>query len=84
MLGVVVLFILLIAVLLLFDLHNGIRAKIKVESAQQAAALAGAGWQRDGLNLIGQMNLLKATVMMTAADSPVAAPPPAEVLKNTL
>ncbi|MBQ4106039.1 MAG: hypothetical protein IJC73_00485 [Lentisphaeria bacterium] len=76
LLGVAVLFILLIAVLLLFDLHNGIRAKIKVESAQQAAALAGAGWQRDGLNLIGQMNLLKATVMMTAADSPVAAPPP--------
>ena len=83
LLGVAVLFILLIAVLLLFDLHSGIRAKIKVESAQQAAALAGARWQMEGLNLIGELNLLKATVLMTAADSPVAAPPPLRAKPNT-
>ncbi len=58
--SLVVLVALLLAGLLLFDLHNAIRGKIKLETAQQAAALTGANWQIEGLNLIGQLNLVKA------------------------
>lgn len=65
LLTLVVLVGLLVGALLLFDLHNTIRGKIKVETAQQAAALAGANWQIEGLNLIGQLNLVKAADTMT-------------------
>lgn len=71
----VVLLGLILLVLILFDLHNSLRAKIKWETAQQASALAGAQWQVRGLNLLGQINLIKASTMMTDADtSPIDAP----------
>lgn len=74
-LALVMLLGIIIMVLVLFDLHSSMRAKIKVETAQQAAALAGAQWQVKTLNLIGQINLIKASSMMIDDDaSPIAAP----------
>ena len=58
--GVFILIILLLLVFAGFDVYNSIRAKFKIETAQEAAALAGAVWQRDSLNLIGEINLVKA------------------------
>lgn len=75
LLGIAVMIVLLIAALLLFDLHSGIRAKIKVETAQQAAALAGAQWQVAGLNMLGELNLAKACTLMLDEDSVIAATP---------
>ena len=61
LIGVVMCIILLVAVFILADVHNTIRAKLKLETAQQAAALAAAEWQRESLNLIGEINLIKAS-----------------------
>jgi hypothetical protein len=58
--AVVILIILLIATLFLFDLHSIIRSKVKLETAEQSAALAAAKWQARSLNLIGDINLIKA------------------------
>lgn len=58
--GIVMMLIVLVAIFFLFDVHNIIRAKLKLETAQQAAAIAGAEWQRESLNLIGEINLIKA------------------------
>ncbi len=66
--GVVMMVVLLIAVLALFDVHNVIRAKLKTETAQQAAALTGAEWQKESLNLIGEINLIKACEAMLSDD----------------
>ena len=52
--------ILIMCILYMFDIHNVIRGKIKVETGQQAAALTGAAWQRNSLNLIGEINIFKA------------------------
>jgi len=57
--AIVILIILLIATLFLFDLHSIIRSKIKLETAEQSAALAAAKWQARSLNLIGEINLVK-------------------------
>ena len=51
--GVIMLIALLLMLLSIFDVHNLIRAKFKFETAQQSAALAGARWQKESLNLIG-------------------------------
>ncbi|MDD5698442.1 MAG: pilus assembly protein TadG-related protein [Victivallaceae bacterium] len=59
--AVVILVILLIAAVFLFDLHSIIRAKIKLDTAEQAAALAAGRWQMRSLNLIGEINLIKAS-----------------------
>ncbi|MCK4981473.1 MAG: hypothetical protein KAS17_01050, partial [Victivallaceae bacterium] len=58
--AIVILIILLIATLFLFDLHSIIRSKIKLETAEQSAALAAAKWQARSLNLIGEINFVKA------------------------
>ena len=67
--GILMLLILLIALFFLFDLHNVMRAKFKTETAQQAAALAGADWQRASLNLIGEINLIKAAETLLETDN---------------
>ena len=67
--GIIMLLTLLIALFFLFDLHNVMRAKFKTETAQQAAALAGAAWQRASLNLIGEINLIKAAETLLEEDS---------------
>lgn len=58
--AIVILVILLVAILFLFDLHSIVRSKIKLETAEQAAALAAGKWQARSLNLIGDINLVKA------------------------
>ncbi|MDD3117313.1 MAG: pilus assembly protein TadG-related protein, partial [Victivallaceae bacterium] len=60
LLGLVIVIILGLVVLFLFDLQLAVRAKMKVETAEQSAALAAAEWQRNSLNLIGELNLIKA------------------------
>ena len=55
--GVIMVTVLLLAVLYMFDVHNVIRGKLKMETGQQAAALTGAAWQRNSLNLIGDINI---------------------------
>ncbi len=60
LLSLVIVIILALAALFLFDFQLAIRGKMKVETAEQAAALAAAEWQRNSLNLIGELNLIKA------------------------
>lgn len=57
--------IVVIAVFLLFDLHTVIRGKVKGQAAVDSAALTGATWQQHTLNLIGELNLVKATTILT-------------------
>ena len=66
--GVFILIILLLLIFSGFDIYNTIRAKFKVETAQESAALAGAAWQRDSLNLIGEINLIKACSVLLMDD----------------
>ncbi len=71
--------VLLLLLLTLFDVHNLIRSKFKFETAQQSAALAGANWQKNTLNLIGEINLLKACAVMLEGEKNWDIPlPPAE------
>ena len=63
-LGIVALIILLLAIFSLFDIQNLIRGKVKAQSAVDAAAIAGANWQRHTLNLVGELNLVKATTLL--------------------
>lgn len=65
-LGVMAMVIILVGILVLFDVQRVIRGKVKVMSAIDSAALTGARWQQNTLNLIGEMNLVKAcTVLIT-------------------
>ena len=62
--GVVMMVVLLLVILYAFDVHNVIRAKMKVDIAQQSAAMTGASWQKESLNLMGEINLLKASALL--------------------
>ena len=53
LLGVIAMIVILLAIFLLFDLSTVIRGKIKAQNAVDAAAIAGANWQRHTLNLVG-------------------------------
>ena len=68
-LAIMILVIILAAVMIFFHVHNAIRAKVKSQNAVDAAALAGANWQMHTLNLIGELNLIKAAEVMISADS---------------
>ena len=77
--GVIMLVVLLLLLLTIFDVHNLIRSKFKFETAQQSAALAGANWQKNTLNLIGEINLLKACAVMLEGEKNWDIPlPPAD------
>ena len=63
LLAIIVLFL---AALFLFDLQSIIRIKVKTQTGADAAALAGAEMQVKSLNLIGEINIIKAcTVLVT-------------------
>lgn len=62
--AVLAIIILLIAGLFLFDLQTIIRVKIKSQTAADAAALAGARMQVESLNLIGEINIIKACTVL--------------------
>ena len=81
LLGAIALVILLLAILFLFDLQSVIRIKMKAQTAVDAAALAGATWQKHSLNLIGEMNLIKACTVLIS-DIPSEHSVPVDFLKN--
>ena len=60
LLAVLAMIILVIAIMVLFDVQRIIRGKIRVMSGIDAAALTGAEWQKHTLNIIGELNLVKA------------------------
>ncbi len=60
LLAVVAIVILTAAILIFFDVQRIMRGKVKVMSGIDAAALTGASWQKNSLNLIGELNLVKA------------------------
>lgn len=72
--GVLVILILTLAVFILVDVHNIVRGKMKMNTAETSAALAAAKWQRETLNLIGEINLVKGCVVMMEDDSLIPAP----------
>lgn len=68
LIGMIAMLIILVAVFILFDLGNVIRGKVKAQNAVDAAALVGANWQRHTLNLVGELNLIKATTVLISDD----------------
>ena len=60
-LAVVAIILVILAVLLLFDVQTVIRGKVKAQNGVDAAALTAAEWQKHSLNLIGELNLVRAT-----------------------
>lgn len=60
-LAIVALILVIIAALLLFDVQAVIRGKVKAQNGVDAAALTAAEWQKHSLNLIGELNLIRAT-----------------------
>ena len=58
--GLLAMVVLAVAIFILFDLQSTIHYKIKAQTATDAAALVGAKWQKESLNLIGELNLVKA------------------------
>lgn len=61
LLVLIITLILFLAVYFIFDIQQTLGLKIKSRNAVDAAALAGSEWQRHSLNLIGEINLIKAT-----------------------
>jgi hypothetical protein len=64
--GIITALVLLIASIFLYDLHSIIRVKVKTQTAADAAALTAANWQRHSLNLIGELNLVKACTFLVS------------------
>ncbi len=60
----VVIVIGLFIVLWNYDLHNTISTKIRVGNAGDAAALAAARWQGVTMNMVGELNLIQAAVLL--------------------
>ena len=65
-LAVVALILVIIATLLLFDVQTVSRGKIKGQNGVDAAALTAAEWQKHSLNLIGELNLARATATLVS------------------
>jgi hypothetical protein len=64
--ALIIMIILLLAIFFIFDIQTFVRAKIKLETSSQAAALTAANWQKNCLNLIGEINLIKASSVLTS------------------
>lgn len=60
-LAVVAMILIVIAALLLFDIQTVIRGKVKAQNGVDSAALTAAEWQKQSLNVIGELNLYRAT-----------------------
>jgi hypothetical protein len=73
--AVIIMVILFLGILFLFDLQSVIRSKIKIETANQAAALSAAQWQKESLNLIGELNLIKACDALQTYVTDISKPP---------
>ena len=83
-LAIMILVVILAAVLIFFDVHNAVRAKVKGQNAVDAAALAGANWQKHTLNLIGELNLIKAADVLISADALGISADPETYMKEKL
>ena len=64
--AVLAIIVIFIAALFLFDLQSIIRVKVKTQTAADAAALAGAKSQVKSLNLIGEINIIKACTVLVS------------------
>ncbi len=69
-LGVLAILILVLAIIFLFDLQSMIRVKVRAQTATDAAALAGSNWQKHSLNLIGELNIVKACTVLVSDIEP--------------
>ena len=84
--GIMTMLVLIIAIIFLYDLHSIIRVKVKAQNAADAAALTAANWQRHSLNLIGELNLVKACTVLVSDivpfgdDSPAGLTTSSEIL----
>ncbi len=63
---VILLVILLVMALFMFDLQYFIRLRSRSQTAVDSAVLTAAGWQGRSLNMIGELNLVKASTLMLA------------------
>ena len=71
---IVLMVMLCLGVLVFYDLQNAISRKVKFQAAADSAALTGAMWQKEALNAIGELNLIKVTNAVLQLDpDPVAA-----------
>lgn len=61
---VMILLILLVIGIFIFDLQGFIRLRARTQTGVDAAALTAASWQGRSLNMIGELNLLKASTLM--------------------
>ena len=62
--ALVLMIIVIVAAFILFDTQTVIRGKVKGQTAVDSAALTGATWQQHALNLIGELNLAKASTVL--------------------
>ncbi|MDD3117900.1 MAG: Tad domain-containing protein [Victivallales bacterium] len=71
---IVLMVMLCLGVLVFYDLQHAIAGKVKFQAAADSAALTGAMWQKEALNTIGELNLVKVTNTLLELDpDPVAA-----------
>lgn len=82
-LGVIAMVILVLAIILLLDIQNVIRTKVKSQSGVDAAALAGAAWQKESLNLIGELNMVKACTVLVSDIAPFGDDSPEGVTQSS-
>ena len=68
--ALVVIIILMVLAIFLFDLQNLIRLRAKTQTSADSAVLTAAAWQGRTLNIIGEMNMLKAANMLIADVEP--------------
>lgn len=62
--ALILMIIVIVAAFILFDTQTVIRGKVKGQNAVDSAALTGATWQQHSLNLIGELNLVKASTVL--------------------
>ncbi len=67
---VLLLVIILVMALFVFDLQYFIRLRSRSQTAVDAAVLTAAGWQGRSLNMIGELNLVKASTLMLVEVNP--------------
>jgi hypothetical protein len=61
---VIVLVVLVFVVLAIYDMHHVITQRIRAQNGVDSAALTGAKWQGETLNMVGELNLLKAATVI--------------------
>ena len=64
--AVTIMIILLVIGLFVFDLSSVVRLRAKTQTGSDSAAVAGAAWQGRTLNMIGEINLIKASTVLVS------------------